>query len=367
MFFRILYRLFFIFSVIIIAGCSINAAPDVSGTPTLFIITSTLPALPITQATETLLPPAPILIPTNVPIEGVTNTQLNVRAQPSTASQTLGVIEVNSKVEVIGKEPSGTWYQIVYTLGLEGKGWVTGAYVQVNDSALIPLVAFAPASGVGGSGLVIQQINVRTGPATSFDSLGILNVNDVVKLIGRNDTGSWLQVEFAAAPDGKGWITTTYIKAQGFDNLPVVSDSGILIGTATPAGIAPTAVAAMRAILDDGDSQLSPAVSAVFSPSGNRSLIYTSDLSAPEGDKEDWAAFTPYTNSISLKMSCIGSGNAKLNLMRDEFSIVEISCAGNEAVKVESGLLYMVKISMDGTATELSIVRFTIEIRSSSE
>jgi len=65
---------------------------------------------PALSETATLLPAQP----TTAPVEGMTSTQINVRAEPSTSSNVLGIIPANTKVEITGKDPGENWWQIHY-------------------------------------------------------------------------------------------------------------------------------------------------------------------------------------------------------------------------------------------------------------
>ena len=85
---------------------------------------STLPPSPAPALSETPLPPA---LPTTAPAEGITSTQVNVRVEPSTASDVLGIIPADMRVEITGKDPGGNWWQINYPhpQAVDGKGWIT--------------------------------------------------------------------------------------------------------------------------------------------------------------------------------------------------------------------------------------------------
>jgi uncharacterized protein YraI len=360
-----------VFLLITLSAC-FGVSQEIPVTPTVFLITSTLPVLPvISTQPPTVLAIATDAVSTNLPtptvISGTTTTQLNVRSEPSTASQNLGMIPAYSPVQIVGQEPSGTWFQILYPQGVDGKGWVTGAYVQVDPGVQIPSISIAPASGYAGSGRVIQQINVRNGPSTEFESLGTLNVNDVVKLVGRNDTGSWLQIEYASSQTGKGWITTTYIEANGFEGLPIVSDDGVLLGTATPTGVLALPTATFAAASDDGDFKTSPGMVVVFSPSGNRSLIYSSSLSSPLGDGEDWVHFTSYTDHVSIAFRCYGSERAAVTVFQENIHSDPIKCGERKIIRVESGTSHVVQIAISTADAGLISLRYSLEINSYSD
>ncbi|HEX6035824.1 MAG TPA: SH3 domain-containing protein, partial [Anaerolineales bacterium] len=92
--------------------------------PTQFVTTPTLPLTTTTTALETALPSS--LPPTLAPVDGITSTQVNVRAEPSTAGTVLGIIPADMRVEITGKDPGGNWWQINYPHpeAMDGKGWV---------------------------------------------------------------------------------------------------------------------------------------------------------------------------------------------------------------------------------------------------
>src|SRR5581483_10301053 len=256
---------------LLVSGCGMNLSTPTAATP--FIITSTLPPGPPLSPAETAQPPT--ATPTLTPIEGTTSTQVNVRGEPSTASAPLGMIPAFSKVQIVGKDPNAKWYQILYAQAPDGKGWITAQYVDVKDKDAIPVAGGAPGSGSGASGVVIQQVNVRSGPGTSYNALGTLNPNDVVTLTGKDPTGVWLQIQFANGPDGKGWVTAAYVQASGLGVLPIIGQAGDVVGTGTPTTIPATITPTLVAAWQDNDSAGSPAANVVFSPTGTRSLIYS--------------------------------------------------------------------------------------------
>lgn len=65
-------------------------------------------------------------------------TKVNVRAQPSAESPALGMLEPAARVQIIGKNESGSWYEILYA---NSHGWVSAQYVQVGAADEIPLSA----------------------------------------------------------------------------------------------------------------------------------------------------------------------------------------------------------------------------------
>jgi uncharacterized protein YraI len=340
--------------MLMLTACGLDVSSSAPTTPAPVIITSTLPPTLTPGATDT---PAPLNVTvTPMPVEGTTTTQLNVRAEPSTGSAALGMIAPFVKVQIFGKDPSGNWLQVAYAQGTDGRGWITAAYVQVKAAAEIPVIGNAAGSGAGPSGLVIQQLNVRSGPGTDYKSLGVLNPNDVVYLTGKDDAGSWLQIEFSSGTEGKGWVSTAFIKADGVNALPIVSETGQVVGTETPTGIPPSPTPTLLPAKDDGDSAEAPAVNISFSPNGTRSFLYSNDLSSPEGDSEDWIRFTPYQPGVLVQLSCTGNGDISAEIIQDGEALARfIKCGNTGFYMLNSGQAYLVHLS----TTNSDVLQYT--------
>ncbi len=286
-----------------------------------------LPATPSVSATASLsatrtasaTPRPPTSTVTPKPIEGTLTIRVNVRSGPGTTYDSLGLLNAGEKVSILHQNSQKTWYQIVYASAPSGAAWVAAQYVQVEAGVEIPLEATPTPAGPSGS--VVQRLNVRSGPGTSFDSLGLLEAGVTVSLTGKNSTASWFQIEYAAAPQGLGWVTAQYIQTEAADKLPVLDDYGTPVATGaaeTPSDPALTPTPTVGPAFDDGDSQAAPAVRVDFSAVGTRQFTYSSQVSAPEGDAEDWVEFTPYA---------AGGADARL--------IFSLSCSGNGALTVE--------------------------------
>lgn len=343
------------------AGCGATKTPLPTPTPSL--VTATLPSTPTVP--PSVPPPSATALPTLPPVEGITTTQLNVRAEPSTGSASLGMIAPFSKVQIVAKDAGGNWVQILYEQGPQGKGWLTAAYVQVAAGAEIPSLGGATGSGSGPSGVVIQQVNIRSGPGTDFNSLGTLNPLDVVRLTGKNSGGTWLQIEFASGPEGKGWITAAYVQTSAAADLPIVSEIGQILGTGTPTGIPPTVTPTLMAAFQDGDSANAPAVNLVFSPSGSSALQYTSEVSAPQGDAEDWVQFTPYLTTMSVNIHCVGNGALSVELLQNGQIVpgwIGLTCNEEKSLTLTAGQSYLLRLQALNSTGNLESTRYTINI-----
>ncbi|MGZ9166239.1 MAG: SH3 domain-containing protein, partial [Anaerolineales bacterium] len=161
----------------------------------------------------------------------------------------------------------------------------------------------------GNLAVIQQKLNIRSGPGTDFNSIGTLNPLDAVNLTGKDANGTWLRIEFpaGAGPEGRGWINAAFVQANGVENLPIVTDAGVVVGTGTPTTIPLTPIPTIMPAWEDNDSPASPIMNVTFDPTGTQVSIYNGDVSAPEGDEQDWVQFTPYSQTVLLEVSCKGS------------------------------------------------------------
>ena len=61
---------------------------------------------------------------------------------------------------------------------------------------------------------VLQNMNVRSGPGTNYAVVGAGQVGQSTKVVGRNDDGTWLQIEYPSAA-GTGWVYTELVQVNG--------------------------------------------------------------------------------------------------------------------------------------------------------
>ena len=283
-------KLFIFFIVILCAGCgSVEIESSTTSTPNF--VTATLPATSAPQPTQTLLPPS--LMPTNQPIEATTTTQVNVRAETNTASESFGVIAAFSKIQVLGQESSGNWFKIIY---LESVGWARAEFVQVDSSVEIPVVEIESGNESVRSAVVISGINVRSGPGTEHDSIGVLTQKDVVVVTGKDSSGAWMQINFAG---DTGWVASEFLQIQNIEEIPVI---GVAENTQVAPVINETPIVLAQIALQDNDSLQSPLAKTSFT--ANEIFQVTGDVSSPQGDFEDWVEFSAFTADVLIETSC---------------------------------------------------------------
>jgi hypothetical protein len=92
-------------------------------------------------------------------------------------------------------------------------------------------------------------------------------------------------------------------------------------GTTGPATSDQTATPTIGPAFADNDSATDPAVRVTFSATGTHQFSYSGQVSAPQGDPQDWVDFTPFainSGNANLVFSLICSGNGTLTVAMEQ-------------------------------------------------
>ncbi len=298
---------------LLLASCG---TPNPAATPASSSIVPT--SSPVTVSTDTPAPPPATLTP--VVITGTLTARVNVRSGPGTGYDSLGLLDTGQTVQVFAQNTDGTWLQIAYSPSPSGSGWIAAQFVDTGGQSIPTSTPQVAPTAAGPTGTVSQRLNVRAGPGSNYDSLGILEADTVIVLTGKNATGSWLQIQYPVGTTGRGWVSVEYVKVEGTAGLPVLDAGGTPITPGASTTIPEfTPTATVGPALGDLDTSVSPVARVTFSASGTRKFIYTGDVSTPDGDVEDWIEFTAYAPS--------GSASATL--------FASLTCHGNSTLIVE--------------------------------
>jgi len=201
-------------------------------------------------------PQPPAAPPADWPKYGTLIQPANVRIGPSVGFLNMGVLEPGVKVTFRGRTDQNTWVQIDYPSGPGGHGWILSQLVQANDgygnlpyydvlgtpvtpTPDVPVATedpnatplpsetatLTPPAPTGAAGQVTAQINVRTGPAQTYQALGMLNPKDKVIVTGLTLNKLWYQIEYPGGPNGSGWVASQYVTVTGdMRSLPYFND-----------------------------------------------------------------------------------------------------------------------------------------------
>ena len=136
----------------------------------------------------------------------VTADSLRLRSEASTSSDTVTMAPKGAEVTVEEDAGSG-WYKVTYgdKIGYMSGNWLT---VTLSDGTVIP--AAEGTEPEQQRGLVTASVlNVRSGPATTYDKVDTLKAGTVVDIVADPGNG-WYQIE-------GGYVSAEYVTLVGAD------------------------------------------------------------------------------------------------------------------------------------------------------
>jgi hypothetical protein len=162
-------------------------------------------------------------------------------------------------------------------------------------------------------------------------------------------------------------VNAAFVQAQGVDlsGLPIITAEGQIVGTGTPTSIPPTPTATLFPAWEDHDSPTSPAVSVIFEPTGTQTLIYTGDLSSPQGDSEDWISFQPYTSLVFASLECKGSDSLHIEMIEGSQPVpLKIACGDHrKPIPVKAGSNYLLHLESILATGNLQYTNYILAIK----
>ena len=166
----------------------------------------------------------PLTAATAVSSGKVTGGTVNLRAKASTSSSVLETLSVDTAVTLLGM--TGEWYYVSAPSG--NKGYIRYDYILLTGSSMV-------AQGVVSG----SAVNFRTGPATSYSSIGQLSQGTQLGIYGM--VNGWYKVRaMTTGTDGfvsKSYVTITQEVASDTSGITPTPTAAV---TATPAGTTPT-------------------------------------------------------------------------------------------------------------------------------
>ena len=139
--------------------------------------------------------------------------RLNVRNIPTVnGSDILTKISDGQNFAIVGRNADSTWWQINAN-GLIG--WVSAPFVDAFNTGAVPITSNGQnAPTLPPTGYVVTTIanlNIRTGPSTTFERVGQIPNGGSAQVIGRNSTSTWWYVRYGTL---NGWVSQTFAPIQ---------------------------------------------------------------------------------------------------------------------------------------------------------
>ena len=147
--------------------------------------------------------------PTPSPNDTATTTdRLNLRTGPGTSFAVVTVLPVNAIVTLTGQTESG--FRSVTWGGFSG--WVSSTYLNLGDGRPDP-----PDPIPDTNGMTTANLNLRTGPGTSFTVIRVMSSGSRVVLAGQESNG-FLSLSFNGQ---SGWASEDFLVIDGAAPAPI--------------------------------------------------------------------------------------------------------------------------------------------------
>ncbi len=70
---------------------------------------------------------------------------------------------------------------------------------------------------------IFQDVNVRGGPGTDYDLVGVLIPGQTSAILGRSADSTWIKIVYIGGPDNSGWVLRDLVRVIGeLPNIPTV-------------------------------------------------------------------------------------------------------------------------------------------------
>ena len=91
-----------------------------------------------------------------------------------------------------------------------------------QPTVAIPTVTGTPSGPTVSVNLDQEQINVRDGPGTNYNKVGVLIAGEEVPALGRSVAGLWIQVAYPGVAEGVAWVYAPLVSFVKSGDLPIV-------------------------------------------------------------------------------------------------------------------------------------------------
>ncbi|MEO1287300.1 MAG: serine hydrolase [Chloroflexota bacterium] len=225
------------------------------GLITIFLAT-VIVSMPLAQLTDT-----------GVRVEA--RDTVNLRAYPGTDTNVLGQMDVGVQYVLAGRHELFPWYLVADPATLEPLGWAFRDIVFVSgDVNSVPFVdtviSDAPATATNVqsqatqnnavptstqqaqgqvtatpvftvAGTVLNEINIRYGPGTDYQRVGVAQAGDRFQIVGYHTQFPWVQIRFDESPTGLAWILIDLLNIEGdIFSTEAISTTQFIQPTLTP-------------------------------------------------------------------------------------------------------------------------------------
>ncbi|TFH33249.1 MAG: SH3 domain-containing protein [Anaerolineales bacterium] len=111
-------------------------------------------------------------------------------------------------------------YTLTSTIGIAVMSLTIASGVSAAPARQEPTVTGTPE---GPTILVPEQVNVRLGPSTDYEKVGVLIAGQTASALGRSPGGEWIQIYYAGVPGNTAWVYAPFVVLEtGQRLLPII-------------------------------------------------------------------------------------------------------------------------------------------------
>ncbi len=305
---------------LLVTAC-VTLQPVATSTPTPSLPPTQVPTMPSPTQAPALAPTSPTATPTPLTVDGTLTIKVNVRSGPGTTYASLGQLDAGEKVQVMVQDATGAL--VPHPLpGCPGRDRLGVRPICPGCRRGTGPAGCHAHSTRSDQGACCSSLNVRSGPGMTFDSLGMLQT-EYDGLPDRQGCHRLLVPDRLSGWPGRARLGYRPIHPDGC--LRRTAGAGRLRyaggqrhGRAWSPDLQPP-TSTVGPAFADGDSAANPAVHVTFSATGTRQFTYSGQVSAPQGDPEDWVEFTPFAVNASeatlvFSLACTGNGTLTVEM-----------------------------------------------------
>jgi N-acetylmuramoyl-L-alanine amidase len=161
----------------------------------------------------------------------VNSPKLNVRSGPGPGYGVVEVVSQGNIVTLLGRNADSSWAKV--RLASTKEGWASTFYLVTDVSwSSLPVITEDKAPTLPTGYVNTPSVNMRKGPSPQYDVIMTLGYGHLLNLVGRDTTGSWVEVTTNGV---KGWVDVTYVTTSA--SIMALPDTSASV---PPPGTSPT-------------------------------------------------------------------------------------------------------------------------------
>ena len=147
----------------------------------------------------------------------------------SRADEFLGAVAAVQDYRLL---PGGHQMQQLLPAGGDALTFTDAQFVEIDIPEPEPGVPTATVTAPEG-------VFIRTGPGTSYPSLGVAPYGETGTVIGVSEDGQWWVIDAPAMPGGQVWVSAAHVAVENVEDVPVVATPVLPTPVPTPTPVPP--------------------------------------------------------------------------------------------------------------------------------